>query len=181
MDLVFDRSVLAPARFGVSEQGEPQRGGGRDRLFGIDVFAGRQRLGEDGDALLGRGRIEKDRPGRIRKRGIQIGGPFRDAMGARDLGKTLAVAAHQQQARNQTVIPEREAAFIDDRDEGIGQMLSRADAAGRAIDDDSDRLRCHAVMRGLGKARAGGGETMLCRLHPCPRSGRQRCPATSCA
>ena len=95
MDLVFDRAVLAPAQFGFSEQGEAQCGGGRDRLFGIDVLAGCQRLGKDCDALLGRGRIEKDRPGRIRERGIKIGGPFRDAVGARDLGKTLAVAAHQ--------------------------------------------------------------------------------------
>ena len=94
MDLVFDRSMLAPARFGFFEQGEALRGGGRDRLFGIDVLAGRQCLGEDSDALLGRGRIEKDRPGRIRERGIKIGGPFRDAVGARNLGKTLAVAAH---------------------------------------------------------------------------------------
>ena len=47
-------------------------------------------------------------------------------------------------------------------DQRIGQMLRRADAAGRAVEDDSDRLRCHrAVMTGLGRRR-GQAAARLC-------------------
>ena len=80
------------------------------------MLAGGQRLAEDRDPLLGRGRIEEDRPGRVRERGVEVGGPFRDVVGACDRGKTVAVAADQQQARHQAVIAEREAAFLDDWD-----------------------------------------------------------------
>jgi hypothetical protein len=181
IDLVFDRAVLAPARFGFFEQGKALRGGGRHRLFGIDVLAGRQRPGEDGDALLGRGRIEKDRPGRVRKRGVEIGGPFRDVVSARDRRETLAVAAHQQQARHQAVVTEREAAFV---------MMGTREFARCCVEPMRPvapltmiPIVCVAIMQScwIEQARGGGGETMLCRLHPCPRSGRQRCPATSCA
>ena len=161
IDLVFHRAVLAPARVGISEQSASLRGGGRDRLLGIDVLAGGERLGEDADPLLGRRRVEEDRPGRVGERGVEIGGPFRDAVGARDRGKAVAVAADQQQAGHQSVIAEREAAFVDDRNQGIGQMLRRADAAGRAVDDDPDRLRCHRAVR-QGRGRRGEAAARLC-------------------
>ncbi len=64
-------------------------------------------------------------------------------MGACDRGKAVAVAADQQQAGHQSAIAEREAAFIDDGNQGIRQMLRRADAAGRAVHDDPDRLGRH--------------------------------------
>ena len=131
-------------RASASEQCEALRGGGRDRLLGIDVLAGGDRLGENVDALLGRGRIEEDRQGGVRERGVEIRGPFRDVVGVRDRGKTIVVAADQQQAGDQAVIVQYEAAFTDDRDQGVGQMLRRADAAGGAVDDDPDS--CVAIV-----------------------------------
>ena len=110
------------------------------------MLAGGDRLVEHVDALLGRGRIEEDRVGRVRERGVEIGGPVRDVVGARDGGKTIGVAADQQQARDQAVIVQYEAAFIDDRDQGVRQMLRRADAAGGAVDDDPDRLGRHRAV-----------------------------------
>ena len=146
MDLVLHRAVLAAARVGLSEQCEALRGGGSDRLLGIDVLAGGDRLGENVDALLGRGRIEEDRPGGVRERGVKIRGPFRDVVGVRDRGKTIVVTANQQQAGDQAVIVQYEAAFTDDRDQGVCQMLRRADAAGGAVDNDPNRLRCHRAV-----------------------------------
>ena len=68
---------------------------------------------------------------------------MREAVRACDRGEAVGIAADKKQTRQQAVVPEREAAFIDDRDERVGEMLRRADPPGRAVDDDSDRLLRH--------------------------------------
>ena len=78
------------------------------------------------------------------------------AVGARDGGKAVGVAADQQQSWKHAIVAERKAAFRDDRDQGIGQMLGRGDAAGCAVDNDPDRLGRHSEGPAvLGKARGG--------------------------
>jgi len=67
-------------------------------------------------------------------------------VGARDRGKARGVAAREQQARNQSVVAERKPALGDDRDQGVRQMLGRADAAGGAVDNDADRVARHRAI-----------------------------------
>ncbi len=111
MDLVLDRAVLEPARRGLLQQGEALRRGRRHRLLGIDVLAGGDRLLEHADALLGRRRIEEDRIGGVGQRGVEIGGPIRDLVGARHRGQAIGIAADQQQSRQQPIVAERQTAF----------------------------------------------------------------------
>ena len=93
MDLVLDDAMFdaAPAR--LPQQGQALPGGRGQRLFAIDVLAGGDRLFQHGDASLRCGRVEEDRVGGICERGVEIGGPIRELVGARDGGKARGVAA----------------------------------------------------------------------------------------
>src|SRR5215831_4199913 len=146
MDLVLDYAVLhaAPARR--PQQAQPLRSGRGYWLFAIDVLAGGERLFQHGDAPLRCGRVEEDRVGGIRERRVEIDGPIRELVGARHGGEAAAVAAREQQTRDQSVIADRKAAFNNDRDQGVGQMLGRADAAGRSVDNDADRVARHRAI-----------------------------------
>jgi hypothetical protein len=125
------------------EQAAARRRARRERLFGIDVLAGGDRLFQRADALLGCRRVEEDRMIRARQRKIEIRRPVREPVRACGRGDAVGIAANKKQARQQALVPEPEAAFIDDRDERVGQMLRRADPPGCAVDDDSDRLLRH--------------------------------------
>lgn len=107
------------------------------------VLAGGDRLLQCADALLGCRRVEEDRMIRARQRKIEIRRPVREPVRACDRGDAVGIAANKKQARQQAVVPEPEAAFVDDRDERVGEMLRRADPPARAVDDDSDRLLRH--------------------------------------
>jgi len=145
---------VAPVRVHVEDDASAARAiiparalaGLRHWLFAIDVLAGRDRLFQRGDAALRRGRVEEDRVGGVRERGVEIDSPIRKLVGARDGGKARGVAAREQQARNQSVIAERKPALGDDWDQGVRQMLGRADAAGRAVDNDADRVARHRAI-----------------------------------
>ena len=96
VDLVLDRAVFEAARHRFFQQGAALLGGRRHRLLGIDVLAGRDRLVQGGDTLLGRRRVEEDGVGRVRQGGVEIGGPVRHTVSARDGGNAVGVAADQQ-------------------------------------------------------------------------------------
>jgi hypothetical protein len=133
-----------------TQQCEGLRGGGCHRLLAIHVLAGRERLSQNGDALLRHGRIEEDRVGGIGERRVEVGGPIRELVAARDGRQAIGVAADEQQTWKQTVLAERQPAFLDDRDQRVRQMLGRADAAGGAVDNDADRLARHREFRNHG-------------------------------
>ena len=156
MDLVLDDAMFdaAPAR--LPQQGQALPGGRGQRLFAIDVLAGGDRLFQHGDASLRCGRVEEDGVGGVRERGVEIGGPIRELVGARDGGKARGVAAREQQARNQSVIAMRKPALVDDRDQGVRQMLGRGDAAGRAVDNDADRVARHRAIPFAPRKMRGG-------------------------
>jgi hypothetical protein len=116
MKLVLDHAVLDAAALRLPQQRARLRGGRRHRLFAIDMLAGGDRLLEDGGALLCRRRIEKDRVSGIGERRVEIGGPIRELVGARDRGKAVGVAADEQQTRKKAFIAECEPALFDDRD-----------------------------------------------------------------
>jgi hypothetical protein len=146
MNLVLDHVMLDAAPLRRLQQGEPLRGGRGHGLFAIDVLADGECLFQHGDALLRCGGVEEDRVGGVRERGVEIGGPIRELVGARHGGKATAVAAREQQTRNQSVAAKRKPALSDDRDQGVRQMLGRADAAGGAVDNDADRVARHRAI-----------------------------------
>ena len=172
-------AVPEPARLRLPQQCSPLRRGRRQRLLGIDMLAGGDRLLEHGDALLGRGRIEEDRVSRVgqaRRRDRWSSRAIRGRARTRRRGAS-ASRPTSSRSRNQPVVAEREAAFGDDRNQRIRQMLGRADAAGRAVDNDPDRLARHrAVPAVRWKAWGDRRGTMLCRSRPCPRPGASKVP-----
>ena len=98
---------------------------------------------EQRDALRRRSGVEEHGIRRIRQGGIKIAAPVRDVVQAGDRGDTVRVAADEQQAWQHAAGINEETTLLDDRDQRVGEMLGRADAAGRAVDDDADRLRGH--------------------------------------
>src|SRR5262249_47914616 len=90
MQLVLDHAVLDAARLRLPQQRARRFDGGRHRFFAIDVFAGGDRAFKNGGALVRRRRIEEDRVSGITERGVEIGGPIRELVSARDRGKASA-------------------------------------------------------------------------------------------
>jgi hypothetical protein len=131
-----------------------------------------------GSALSRRRRIEEDRMIRARQRGAKIGGPVCDTVRTRSGREAVCVAAGEQQSRQQAIIAERKTAFIDDRNERAGEMLGRADAAGRAVHDDPDGLLRHR-RRSTRSSPNGICKTMLVPLPSGPASGEPDCHAIS--
>ena len=96
MKLVLDDPMFAATRLRLPQQRARLRGGRRHRLFAIDVLARADRLFENGGALLRRSRIEEDRVSGVGERRVDIGGPIRELVGARDRGEAIGVAADEQ-------------------------------------------------------------------------------------
>ena len=145
MDLVLYDAMLASARLHLLQKCVRLCQARRQRLLAIDVLAGANCLFDRMDALPGRCRIEEDRVLAARQRGIEIGAPIRNRVRAGNRANAIGVAADQQEVREPALIPDRQTAFPDDRDESIGEMLRRGYAAGGAIDDDTDCLLRHGI------------------------------------
>jgi hypothetical protein len=163
MDLVLHHAVLEAALARLLHQRKRAGRGRCERLFAIDVLAGGNRALQRSPALAGCSRIEENRMIAACKRGVEIGAPVGDVVRPRNGREAFGIAADQEQSGQQAVIAEREAAFVDDREERIGEVLGRADAAGRAVDDDPDRLLRHhrcSTRKGL----SPGGKDMAARL-----------------
>src|SRR5262249_56906652 len=67
-----------------------------DRLLAVDVLASGDRLAQQLRAQLGGGSIEEQRVFAVRKRGVEIGGPARDAVGLGEVLELTVVAADQE-------------------------------------------------------------------------------------
>ena len=115
MDFVLHGAMPETLHFGQAEEFERLGDRRRDRFLGVDVLAGGDRLLQDADALLGRGRVEEDRVGGIGERGVEVGRPVGDAVQSCDGGETLGVAADQQQARQHLLAIDRQSALRADR------------------------------------------------------------------
>jgi hypothetical protein len=102
------------------------------------MLAGGDGLLQRGRALLGRRGIEEERVAPVGQRRIEIGGPVRDVVRAGDRREASGVASDQQKAREQAIIANRQPALVPDRNERVGEVLRRADAPGRAVDNDAD-------------------------------------------
>jgi hypothetical protein len=87
-------------------------------------------------------------------------------VGARDGGEARGVAAREQQARNQSIVAMRKPALVDDRDQGVRQMLGRGDAAGSAVDNDADRVARHRAIPFAAPACVTRGLDHASRVHP---------------
>src|SRR5260370_29685481 len=113
MKLVLDHAMLAAARLRLPQQRARLRGGRRHRFFAIDVLAGGDRLFENRGTLLRRRRIEKDRVSRLGDRGVEIGGPLRALVSARDFGKGIYIASGERQAPEEAIISSHDPAPLD--------------------------------------------------------------------
>lgn len=113
----------------------------RDGLFRIDMLARSNCLFQRGLAVAGRCGIEENGISRVGQCGVEIGGPFRaETSGKR--GEVVCVAAGQQKPRHDAFAADRKSAFVTDRHQRIGDVLCRGNAAGRAVDDDTDGSCC---------------------------------------
>ena len=113
MDLVLDDAVLESARLRLLQQRVRFRQRRRHRLLAIDVLAGGDRLFDRMPTRCsGRCRIEEDRvlaarPAQHRDRWSSPRSPCVRATARNAIG----IAADQQQARQQAVVPDRQTAF----------------------------------------------------------------------
>ena len=116
-----------------------------DRLFEIDVLAGRDcGAGAFRPAAGGAG-VEVDRDPRIGKAGIPLGAPIQATVRRRQGGEPCRVAAEQKRIGDEAVtVVERQPAFGADRHQRA-QMLGRAEPPRSTFDDDADRARVHVL------------------------------------
>jgi hypothetical protein len=114
------------------------------RLLAIDVLAGCNRLVQQLGAQLGGGGIEEQRVLGVLQRGIEVGGPARDAVCLRQLRELALVAADQDRIGHDGVaVAQRDAALGADRHDRPNQMLVHPHAAGDAVHDDAETLLRH--------------------------------------
>ena len=116
----------------------------RHRLLAIDMLAGGDRLAQQADAHLGRAGIKENGVVLVGQRGIEVGRRALDAVLRGDGLHFLGVAADQHRVGHHAVaVGERDAALVADRADRAHQVLVVAHAAGDAVHDDAEALRCH--------------------------------------
>src|SRR5574341_69679 len=120
--------------------------GGRDGLLAIHVLAGPDRpLEEPGPQLRGGG-IEEHLVFRRGERGVEVGGPARHAVLARERLDLRRVPADEQGIGHEArAVPEGDAALPADLQDRAHEVLVHAHAPGDAVHDDADASGVHAV------------------------------------
>ena len=144
--LVLHDAVLHARRLGAPVEVERLRDGGRDRLFRIDVLAGRDRLADQFRPQSRRRGVEVDRVLGVRERGVEVGRPARDAVRLRERRDLAGVASDEDRVRHDARgRVERHAALRADRVDRPDQVLVGAHPARDAVHDDAHALDLHCV------------------------------------
>ena len=165
-ELVVDHAApdaLVARRAGDGERVVERLG---DRLFGIDVLAGADRLQQQVLAhLRGRG-VEEQGVVRVGERRIQIGRPAFDAVRFGERRELRFVAADQDRVGDHPVaVAQAHAALGADGADRAHQMLVRPHAPGDAVHDQPEAMRGHLCL-----SRAAGLRTSVRRRPRGPTS-----------
>jgi hypothetical protein len=112
----------------------------RDRLLGVDVLAGVDRLADRLLPLAGHERVEVDGGVGPGQRGRQVGGPLGQPVPGRDVVQLALVAPDQDGLRPEPpTVAQGNAAGLADRQQRADQVLPVPHPAGHAVHDDPDR------------------------------------------
>ena len=117
-----------------------------DRLFGVDVLAGGDGLLDRLDARRGDEEVGVQRVVWVGEHRVEIGGVLETAVLFGGLLELGFVAADQDRVElHARAVGPLHAALLDDGQDGAAQVLAVAHAAGRSVENDSDRLVCHGI------------------------------------